>query len=371
MNCPGSVTLIKELTLPETDEPSYRAEGTAMHEAAAWALNNGGEAWELVGMAFKGVTLTAEMAEAVGVYLDYVRPLGAATQTFGVEYHVSSPVHPLFYGTADYWALADHTLHVVDLKGGKGIVVDPEENPQLKYYAFGVIESLERERSYQIDANMPVKLTIAQPRAFHQSGAVRSWDTTAGEIREWVHSELVPAMAAAEMDGTLDAGDWCRFCPAKLACPLLTGLFRSAALASQHKVTLTNEMMGLSAPYVDAVKHYIKAFTDEGLRRVMEGQVIPHTKLVKQKANRVWTEEGRAMAVAQFGDAAMTTPELKSPAAVEELPGGTKFTKEYAHTPDAGLKWVLDSAKGVAVNVKTLQESQAAFITAVNAENDT
>lgn len=373
MNCPGSVTMIKELELPETDEPSYRAEGTAMHEAAAWALNNGGEAWEIAGMEFYGQVITPEMAEGVGVYLDYVRPLARAIDTFGIEYRVSSPVHPLFFGTADFWALAPwsemgNALHVVDLKGGKGIVVDPEDNAQLKYYAFGVVETLERERSYQIGDDVAVVLTIVQPRAFHTAGVVRSWATTAGDIREWVHTELVPAMAAAEIDGTLDAGPWCRFCPAKLACPMLTGLFRAAALASDQKIVQSNEMLGLSARYVKAVEHYLKAFREEGLRRAMEGQVIPHTKLVKQKANRVWTEDGRAMAEATFGEKAFTTPELKSPAGIDELPGGKKFTKEYAHTPDAGLKWVTEDEPGVAQNVKTLQESQAAFVAAVTAE---
>jgi hypothetical protein len=52
MNCPGSVALLSLIGEDISDEPDYRREGVAMHEAAARALEEGLDAWELVGMEF-------------------------------------------------------------------------------------------------------------------------------------------------------------------------------------------------------------------------------------------------------------------------------------------------------------------------------
>ncbi len=95
-----------------------------------------------------------------------------------------------------------------------------EDNPQLKYYAFGFIEADGADIHPDDEV---VTLTIVQPRVpWHPDGVIRSWDTTAGELRKWAYDELLPAMQAAERkDGGFQLGDWCRFCPAKLLCPAM------------------------------------------------------------------------------------------------------------------------------------------------------
>ena len=55
-----------------------------------------------------------------------------------VEYKVDlSPWIPDCRGTADAIVFAGRTLHVVDLKYGKGVGVDVTENEQLEAYALG------------------------------------------------------------------------------------------------------------------------------------------------------------------------------------------------------------------------------------------
>ena len=73
MNCPGSVALIKNLNLPQSDEPDYRREGTAAHEALEECMRNDIDAWEVVGKEFNGVTITADIADAIQVFIDTVR----------------------------------------------------------------------------------------------------------------------------------------------------------------------------------------------------------------------------------------------------------------------------------------------------------
>ncbi|MGH7175192.1 MAG: DUF2800 domain-containing protein, partial [Minisyncoccia bacterium] len=287
-------------------------------------------------------------------------PMIQSADRFHVEYHVTSPVHPLFYGTLDFAAIWDciPSVEVVDLKGGKGIVVDPVENPQMMYYAFGLIEKEDWPDSTAI------RLTIAQPRGW-QEKPINSWDTTVGYIRKWIADTLVPAMVRAEMDGTLDAGEWCRFCPAKLVCPMLTGLFKAAATVNPDEiVNYSDTAIGLNYNQVQAVKFYIKTLEEEALRRALQGRSVHGCKVVDKKANRVWKDGATDKAVAKFGDTAWTPPKLKTPPQIEELgPEGAKFVREFGYTPHTGYTLAREDDKRIAVKVG--QRAKEAFTQAL------
>ncbi len=350
MNCPGSVTLLQALGEEDTsDEPDYRREGVAMHEAAAHALTKEIDAWELVGMEFNATPMTPELCDPLQIYLDYCRNLGGVRY---IEYGISSPVHPNFYGTLDFGSLHEDKIEIVDLKGGQGVMVEIENNPQVKYYAFGLIDGFERRKNLVLPDDMPAGLAIVQPRGFHADGPVRRWETTVGEIKAWVHGELVPAMRATEFDGTLQVGEWCRFCPAKLVCPMLTSLFQAACLAKiDHLPDTSDEALGRNFTLAAGVKHYLKALETEAYNRAMRGHTIPGGKLVHKRANRVWKEGAVGMFKERFGDDAMTAPEFKSPAEMEKVPAAKDLVKEFAFTPTSGLTFVLETATGQAVQV--------------------
>lgn len=363
MACPGSVALLKLVGEEDiSDEPDYRREGVAMHEAAAHALEQfpGLDAWELVGMDFNSTPMTPELCDPLQVYLDYCRSLGGEQY---VEYPISSPVHPQFYGTMDFASIGE-TIEVVDLKGGQGIMVEIEDNPQVKYYAFGLIDSIERNGRRGFEDGMVVGLTICQPRGFHADGPTRRWETTVGEIKAWVHDTLVPAMLATEYDNSLQVGEWCRFCPAKLVCPMLTGLFQAAALANpEHLPDTSDEMLGHNFKLAAGVKHYIKALELEAYNRAMRGHAIPGGKLVHKKANRVWKDGAPDMFKERFGDDAWNPPEFKTPAQMEKIPAAKELVKEFAFTPTTGLSFVLETATGQAVQVTAPADRFAAVDT--------
>src|ERR1700741_126047 len=188
MNCPGSVALIRELALPETDEPDYRREGTAMHEAAEHCLTNGLDTWEIVGQEFNKTVIDEPMADAIQMYLDHVRPFMGHGWTPYIEFPISSPVHPDFYGSLDFGAVGWGLTRVIvrDLKGGEGITVEAAQNPQIMYYAFGIVDGLERQEGFAFSDDTVVDIGIVQPRAFHADGPIRTWETTVGELKAWV-----------------------------------------------------------------------------------------------------------------------------------------------------------------------------------------
>lgn len=367
MNCPGSTTLIKALALPESDEEDWRREGIAGHEAAAHCLNQGLDAWEVTGETFYETEITADLATAIQVYLDECRRLAEQPPhltTIFVEYAVSSPVHPDFYGTLDYGVLSPVKLAVRDLKMGEGIAVFPEENPQIMYYAFGLIDGVERTQGFTFPDDFPVDLGIVQPRTPWLE-PVRTWETTVGAIKAWVHDVLVPAMNATDIDHGLQPGSWCRFCPAKLACPVLTSLFRAAVMSDNRTpVNLSDEALGRDYELREAVKYYLKAQEEEAFRRLQHGHVLPGAKLVHKLAKRVWHKGAEARARKKFGADAFTPPALKTPAELEKLNAkAAEFVKEEAFTPDTGLTVAADSDRRQAVKVATAAETFSAAIT--------
>lgn len=357
MHCPGSVRLLQHLNLDESDEEDYRTEGVAMHALGADCLNTDRDAWETVGEQHgdPAIVITPELADPVQIYLDHCRAIEARSQQRFVEYAISAPVHPLFYGTLDHGATGIKprglTLDITDLKGGAGIMVDVEENPQLKYYAFGLVDGIERQTGRQFDDTNEVNLHIVQPRISY-ADPVRSWSTSVGHIKHWVHGVLVPAMKETELNDGLDAGPWCRFCPAKLVCPLLTAMFEAACKANpKHVEGMSVQRLALEYQGWEAVKMYGRAVEKETFRQLSRGETDPRVKLVKKKANRAWRPGAEDATKTKFGAEAMTTPSLKPPAQIEKLPGGPQWVSGNAFTPDTGLTVALATEPGTAVKV--------------------
>lgn len=353
MNCPGSVALLKDLHLPETDEPDYRAEGTAAHEAAAHCLNNGLDAWEVVGQTFNNIEIGQEIADAIQVFLDECRAHeveGAKTYT---EFGIDAPeFHPQFYGTLDRGTVVGPLMVIRDYKHGEGIMVDVEENPQIMYYAYGLL----RHHPEVVD----VSLGIVQPRGYHPDGPIRVWMTTAEHIRDWAENTLKPAMMRTALDNDLDVGPWCRFCPAKLVCPVLFSMFRAAMLADPKEVILrTNESADRDWKYLKGVEHYIKASKEDILARLNRGVVMENCKLVPKKADRVFKDGALEVLTAKLGtDGLYTVPEFKTPAQIEKIsPAAKKLVQEYAYTPQTGLTVAGMDDKRPAVKVMTTKEA--------------
>lgn len=370
MNCPGSSVLLTQLKLPETEEKDYQGLGTGAHEAAAHCLTEGCDSWEIMGQKFHGFEVGepgknsagAERIDfnAVQMYVNDVRQFMTESATIYIERRIGEDPakrpHPDFYGTVDFAAYDTEETVVEDFKYGEGIVVEPEWNEQMLYYAYGILLGRGNVRSDRV-----VRLRICQPRAFHTDGPIREWSTTAGEILHWGETILIPAMNAAEIDNNFDAGQWCRFCPAKLFCPLLTGIFGAAAKADPKAIpNFSHQRLSLEYQQRDAVKFYMTALEAEAYRRLMTGTAVDGIKLVLKQSNRVWKSEAPALAKAKFGAAALSEPELKSPAEMEKVsPDAKKFVSEYAFHPNTGLTVALSSNRKEAVKVEKIVDTFA------------
>ena len=357
MNCPGSTALVAALgPTDDQDDPDYRRDGILAHELASTCLKNGTDCWEETD-AFP--TIAPDHMAAVQTYLQYVRGLPPDDGQHYIEQRVHLPeFHPQFYGTVDF-ALVQRTkgVHIVDYKHGEGVVVEVENNPQLKYYAFGFIEADGADIHPDDEA---VTLTIVQPRVpWHPDGIIRTWATTAGALRKWAYETLRPAMER-NLEGLFTIGDWCRFCPAKLLCPAMREAAASVGGSAPglKPEELSEETMAWYLGVWPATKMFYKALEERADRILLAGTAGPELKAVRKVVNklafRVWKEDVEDTLTLTLGEAAWVPRHVISPAEAEKLPGGKDLVREYAFKPDNGLTGAPIDDRRQAVDVKPL-----------------
>lgn len=345
MKCPGSVTLIKSLGLSgegDDNESEYSREGTAAHSVLSSCLSLGIDAWES--------TDDLDTALAVQEAIDVCRALITPHGVTYIEHHISAPdIHADFAGTVDFAHVADSLLNVVDYKHGVGIPVEVDHNPQLLYYAFGILQLHPDVRR--------VVIRVVQPRCPHPEGSVRKFVIPAEELTEWVEVTLAPAMQRTAFDHTLDPGPHCRFCPAKLVCPLMSSLFEAACTTDPDElINMTDELLGKQFKLVDNVYMYCKAVKDEVSRRVLGGRKVDGAKLVNKKADRVYREGADEVFREVFGEEAVSVT-LKSPAQMEKLGNQAKqMVREWAYQPQIGYAVAPVNDKRHAVELEKVED---------------
>ncbi len=349
MECPGSVRMSAGI---ESKSSTYAAEGTAAHELAALCLTKDYDAVEFLGWRVDtntsekwrpgsehpvadGVTVfevDEEMVEGVQLYLDTVRSLKKGQYELDVEQRLDmTHIHNGIYGTGDavVYQVDAGVLHVVDLKYGKGVAVEPTENPQLMLYGAGAA------RRYHNRVLNEVVLHIVQPRAPHANGPVRSWATDPLSLMEFEDVLSRAALHTEQLDAPLVAGDWCRFCPALPTCPAAREKAIAVAQsefteAAPTPETLSGEQLAEVLAQAEFIGNWVKAVQAYAHAEAVAGRTPTGFKLVPKRATRKWKDVTDA-ADALFhvyeidNDSLYTEPELKSPAQVEKAIGKKRF----------------------------------------------
>jgi hypothetical protein len=141
------------------------------------------------------------------------------------------------FGTADVVILNKNSIHVIDLKFGRGIPVSAKDNSQLRLYALGAWSKFKEE----FPDITEVKYTIHQPRL----DSITSDQTTVHKLVDWSNYFVKPkAKKAWSGSGDFIPGDWCQFCKAKAQCraradfntELAVSEFRDPPLLSQQEI---------------------------------------------------------------------------------------------------------------------------------------
>lgn len=110
------------------------------------------------------------------------------------------------FGTGDCVIIADGTIHIIDFKYGQGVLVEAEDNLQMKLYALGALEMF--DGIYDISA---VSMTIYQPR--HEN--VSTCTVFKESLYQWAEEIHKPTTdKALKSEGHYVPGAHCQFCRA-------------------------------------------------------------------------------------------------------------------------------------------------------------
>lgn len=158
-----------------------------------------------------------EMEDCTDAYVDFVMEQVTKAKAICkdpivlIEQHLDFSCYvPDGFGTGDCIIISDEMLHIIDFKYGMGILVEAENNPQMKLYALGALNIY--DALYDIKE---VAMTIFQPRREN----VSTWILPSDDLKEWAESELKPkAELAYQGAGEYLPGEWCTFCRAAVRC---------------------------------------------------------------------------------------------------------------------------------------------------------
>ncbi len=352
--CPGSVAAQAAIDIIEPSNPAA-LEGLAIHELAAKCLKKNLDPHACIDETievkdnygdFVEFTVNEDFADAVQMYRDEILSVlkehNLDQKALQVETHFKLPeVDKDAKGTTDCSFIASDTLHVFDLKGGRGIIVSPIENKQLMYYAL---------RPF-LDAKMfisKVVIWIIQPRA-KEGEFVKKWETTPKRLEEFVN-QLTRAIRLTQFEKPdFRAGSWCRFCKAQGNCSVanakaITMLQEAIPQIEQvfPKVTeLTPLQIGNALPTLEVIKGFIENLLGYAFTLASKGQDIPNYSLARGKKNRKFRDEAAVIAeFSEYGDNLYAQPKLKTPAQLEKVVGKGKL-EEHIFVPEGDLKLVL------------------------------
>ena len=292
LHCPPSARLCEGY---DDKGSNFAAEGTDAHALCEYKLR------AALGMEAKDPTedlswYDAEMEESANGYAAFVMelveeakkncsdPVVLIEQRLDYSRYVAEG-----FGTGDCVIIADGTLHIVDFKYGRGILVEAEDNPQMMLYALGALELF--DCLYDIDT---VSMTIFQPRR----GNVSTYTLPRADLYEWADTVLAPAAELAwSGEGEYHCGEWCQFCKAKADCrERANANMELAKYEFKQPPLLTDEEVEEILGRIDELIAWASDIRDYALQAAIGGKHWTGYKLVEGRSNRKYTDERAVVA---------------------------------------------------------------------------
>ncbi len=296
LNCTISTAL--ESTVEE-ETSIYAEEGTTAHTLGELKIKK-----ELAKISHVGYekavkelketfSVDADMEEYTTEYKDFViETLGKyeSNTKIRIEQRVDlSTWAKESFGTADVVIINDTHLEIIDLKYGKGVKVDAEDNYQLRLYALGCLEEFEI-----FHAPETVIMTIYQPRLDH----ISSVEMQADELYQWGDSIKTQAEKAYDGVGDASVGNWCdsNFCKARPFCRKYNNDILTLEKYLEKDVNmLSNDELSEILSKADKLNKWAKLVQSHALKKILSGEEIVGYKAVEGRSNRKLIGDEKAM----------------------------------------------------------------------------
>lgn len=345
----------------------HAEEGTLAHEFAELELR---KSQNIITTEAYGATLaelrdhvlyTDDMEEHVEKYTSYVLEQLSSSKdgSLIIEEKVNFSAYvPEGYGTCDAIILPGSIkkLFVTDLKYGKGVQVDADDNSQLKLYALGAY--LRYNMTHEIDV---IRLTIVQPRLDH----ISAWEISVPDLLKWAEEVLKPkALEAYNGEGELCAGSHCRFCRVASSCRALAEYSMQSAKLDfaddnePDRLLSDDEMVELYLK-IPTIEIWIKAVHEFMHDEAVKGRIWKGLKLVEGRSNRVWLDHSKVVDALRdnlYPDKMTHNIKLAGIGAIEKLLGKVKFKEilgQHVTKPTGKASLVPSSDKRPAFGVES------------------
>ena len=234
----------------------------------------------------------ADMQELMEEYRDYVMEAYqvAALRTPDAELIIEDRLDLTKwvedgFGTGDTQIIADKTLHIIDLKYGRGVRVEAVRNKQMMLYALGAVDKA--RIFYDIEE---VTMTIYQPRLHN----ISTYSLSVDELYKFAEEELKPKAAQAyEGKGDFAVGDHCRFCKAKPRCRAYAEEQKKIAQYDfKNAEELSDDEIAEILTKADDVASWLKDVQSYALTvAVNEGKKFKGFKVVQGQSRRRYVNE--------------------------------------------------------------------------------
>jgi len=328
--CAGSIELIKQAS----KEPSnvHAERGTAAHGVVEACLGTEKSVWDFEDEEYPGGELNEEDIQAVEDTIDWVEEqIGPEDMLFKEVKIDLNILFPDLYGTLDIVIGNTDTLKVYDYKHGSGQAVEVEDNEQLLYYALGAIAKYAPHQQRLLgwgNAYKTVEIGILQPRKDHVDGPFRTWVVPPEALDAFAIKLRTKALATTKPNASLNPGSHCRWCPAKAICGAMYSQTLEVTKADFRKKELPTinqleiEDISKILQHEELITSWLKSLKSYALQTLERGGKVPGFKLVKKRANRVWTDEKAAQNC--LLDTGLDNDEthdfkFKSPAKIEKI----------------------------------------------------
>ncbi len=336
LECTPSVVLSEQFPLKK--ESGFMREGTMAHELGEFYLNHFSGAYDGAQVSQKHTELQKEcetkgfdfdeMVEKSAEYANYVieifnkAKLEDPTTQLIVEQRIDlSEWIEGGFGSNDAVIVSSKTLHVIDLKYGKGLRVDAHDNPQLKLYAAGAAQEYELSHP----SIEKVVLHIVQPRLDHFD----TYEIEIEELLDWCELEVMPkAKLAMAGEGECKAGDWCRFCQVKPKCRAAHDHAMRIVPEQTDPRLLTTDELDTAISRTKFVTDWLSSVESYALNGILDGTVESKAfKVVEGRSVRKWGNEDAVFDKLHetYDTDDFTNTKLKGIGDIEKLVGKKNF----------------------------------------------
>ncbi|MCK5605443.1 DUF2800 domain-containing protein, partial [Candidatus Pacearchaeota archaeon] len=208
------------------------------------------------------------------------------------------------YGTADAIKIFAQDLDplivtVADLKYGKGVMVEAQDNSQAAIYGLGVYNDF--KDLFDFDDDTIFQLVIIMPRKDH----ITQWNITLKELLEFGEKVKLAAKECDNPEAAFNPGPkTCQWCKARPTCKAYHDYNLQLAVEDFDDFNLTGDMkfkdprkisnadISIILDNVDGITKWAKSIEAHALAELNAGHEVPNYKLVEgKKGNKEWKSE--------------------------------------------------------------------------------